>query len=42
MVSKMELFIVNLANISQSIQSSCKYNVYIRIYCSIIAFARSI
>jgi len=37
-VSKTELFAVNLVNISQFIQLSCKYDVYIRIYCSIIAF----
>jgi len=42
MVFKTELFIVNLINISQSIQSSYKYNVYIQIYYSIIAFTHSI
>jgi len=42
MVSKTELFIVNSVNVSQSIQSSYKYNVYIQIYYSIIAFTRSI
>jgi len=42
MVSKIELFTVNSVNISQSIQSSYKYDVYIRIYYSIIAFTRSI
>jgi len=42
MVSKTELFAVNLVNASQSIQLSCKYDVYIQIYCSIIAFARSV
>jgi len=42
MVSKIELFTVNLANASQLIQSSYKYDVYIRIYYSIIAFIRSV
>jgi len=42
MVSKMELFAVNSANISQSIQLSCRYDVYIQIYYSIIAFACSV
>jgi len=41
-VSKTELFIVNLVNVSQSIQSSYRYDVYIQIYYSIIAFARSV
>ena len=41
-VSETELFIVNLVNVSQLIQLSYKYNVYIRIYCSIIAFIRFI
>jgi len=38
MVSKIELFAVNLVNISQSIQLSYKYDMYIQIYCSIIVF----
>jgi hypothetical protein len=42
MVSKTELFAVNSANISQLIQLSYKYDVYIRMYYSIIAFTRSI
>jgi len=42
MVSKIELFIVNLVNISQFIQSSYKYNIYIQIYYSIIVFIHSI
>jgi len=42
MVSKMELFIVNLVNASQFIQLSYKYDVYIQIYYSIIAFTRSV
>jgi len=42
MVFKIELFIVNLVNTSQSIQLSYRYDVYIRIYCSIIVFAYSI
>jgi hypothetical protein len=41
-VSKTELFAVNLANASQSIQSSYRYDIYIRIYYSIIAFTHSI
>jgi len=42
MVSKTELFAVNLVNISQSIQSFYRYDVYIQIYCSIIIFACSV
>jgi len=42
MVSKTELFAINLANISQSIQLSCRYNVYIQIYYSIIVFIYSV
>jgi hypothetical protein len=42
MVSKTELFTINLANASQLIQLSYRYNIYIRIYYSIIAFIRSI
>jgi hypothetical protein len=41
-VSEMELFTVNLANASQLIQLSYRYDVYIRIYCSITAFIYSI
>jgi len=41
-VSETELFVVNLVNISQLIQLSYKYNVYIRMYYSIIAFTRSV
>jgi len=42
MVSKTELFTVNLANASQLIQLSYKYDVYIQIYYSIIVFIHSI
>jgi len=42
MVSETELFIVNLANISQLIQLSYKYDVYIQMYYSIIAFTYSV